>query len=56
MKEKLKEAIMIKTVDRKLSCAVARKMAEDLGISYSSAGAVSDERGIKINNCRPVCF
>ncbi len=56
MKEKLREEIMKKAVDRKLPCAVARKMAEDLGVPYSEVGAAADELGIKIKNCQLGCF
>jgi hypothetical protein len=56
MKEKLKEEIMKKAVDRKLPCAAARKMAEDLGLPYSEVGAAADELGIKIKNCQLGCF
>jgi len=56
MKEKLTEEIMKKAVDRKLPCAVARKIAEDFGVSYSSVGAAADELGIKIKNCQLGCF
>lgn len=56
MKEKLREEIIKKAVDRKLPCAVARKIAEDFGVSYSSVGAAADELGIKIKNCQLGCF
>jgi len=56
MKEKLKEEMMKKAVDRKLPCAAARKLAEDLGVSYSEVGAAADELGIKIKNCQLGCF
>lgn len=56
MKEKLKDEIMKKAVDRKLPCAVARKIAEDHGILYSDVGAAADELGIKIKNCQLGCF
>ena len=56
MKEKLREEIMKKAVDRKLPCAAARKIAEDLGLSYSDVGAAADELGIKIKNCQLGCF
>ena len=52
MKEKLREEIMKKAVDRKLTCAVDRKIAEDLGIPYSGGGAVADDLGMKIKNCQ----
>lgn len=47
---------MKKAVDRKLTCDVARKIAEDLGIPYSSVGTAADELGIKIKNCQLGCF
>lgn len=56
MKEKLREEIMKKAVDRKLICAVERKVAEDLGILCSGGGAVADELGMKIKNCQLGCF
>ena len=56
MKEKLRQEIMKEVVDRKLPCAAARKIAEDLGISYSEVGAAADELGVKIKNCQLGCF
>jgi len=56
MKEKLREAIMKKTVDGKLSCSAARKIAEDLGVPYSDVGAAADELGVKIKSCQLGCF
>jgi LAO/AO transport system kinase len=47
---------MRKAVDRKLTCAVARKIAEDLGVPYADVGAVADQLGIKIKNCQLGCF
>lgn len=56
MKEKLREEIMKKAVDGKLSCAVARRIAEDLRVPYSDVGLVADELGIKVNSCQLGCF
>ena len=56
MKEKLRQEIMKKAVDRKLPCADARKIAEDLGIPYPEVGAAADELGVKIKNCQLGCF
>lgn len=56
MKEKLREEIIKKAVDGKIPCAVARKIAEDLGIPYSDVGAAADELGVKIKNCQLGCF
>ena len=56
MKEKLREEIMKKAVDRKISCTVARKIAEDLALPYAEVGAAADECGIKIKSCELGCF
>jgi hypothetical protein len=56
MKEKLREEMIKRAVDRKLPCAAARKIAEDLDIPYSEVGAAADELGIKIKNCQLGCF
>jgi hypothetical protein len=56
MKEKLRQEIMKKAVDGKLPCAAARKIAEDLGISYTEVGAAANELGVKIKNCQLGCF
>jgi hypothetical protein len=45
-----------KVVDGRLSCASARKLAEDLGIPYKEVGAAADELGIKIKDCQLGCF
>jgi hypothetical protein len=41
---------------RKLGCADARKLAEDLGISYAEVGAAADALDIKIVHCQLGCF
>jgi len=56
MKKELREEIMKKAADRKIPCAVARKIAEDLGLPYSEVGAAANELGIKITNCQLGCF
>ncbi len=56
MKEELKEEMLKKTVDGKIPCAVARKLAEDLGLSYKEVGNAADELGIKIKDCQLGCF
>ena len=47
---------MKKAVDRKLPCAAAREIAEDLGIPYTEVGAAADALGVKIKNCQLGCF
>lgn len=40
----------------KITCAQARKLAEELHVSYSDVGAVADELKIKIYKCQLGCF
>jgi len=56
MKEKLADELLKKSVDRKITCAAARGLAEELGVSYAEIGAVADELGIKIHSCQLGCF
>ena len=56
MKKELKEKMLKKVTDGRLSCAAARKLADDLGISYKEVGAAADELGIKIKDCQLGCF
>ncbi len=56
MNEKLKEEMLRKAVDNRLACAAARKLAEDLGVSYNDVGALADALGIKITDCQLGCF
>ena len=56
MKKELKEKMLKKVTDGRLSCAAARKLAEDFGISYKEVGAAADELGIKIKDCQLGCF
>ncbi len=56
MKDELKEEMLKRAVDGRVSCAVARKLAEDLGVSYREVGAAANDLGIKIENCELGCF
>ena len=56
MKEELKEEMLKKAKDGKLSCAEARQLAESLGLPYKEVGAAADELGIKIKDCQLGCF
>jgi hypothetical protein len=56
MKEKLIEEILKKAVDGKLTCAAARKIAEDAGVSYSEIGSAANELGVRIKDCQLGCF
>jgi LAO/AO transport system kinase len=49
-------AVEAKVVDGRITCAVARKLAEDLGVPYAMVGAALDEAGHKVKNCDLNCF
>ena len=40
----------------KVPCAVARKIAEDLGVSYKEVGEAADRLAIKVAACELGCF
>ncbi|HAM51092.1 MAG TPA: hypothetical protein DCP92_10530 [Nitrospiraceae bacterium] len=40
----------------KIACPLARKIAEQLNISYQEVGKAADELGIKIKGCELGCF
>ena len=56
MKKELKEEMLKKAVNGRLSCAAARKIAEELGVSYREVGSAADALGIRIKNCQLGCF
>lgn len=56
MKKELKEEILAKAINGKLSCAEARRIAESLGLPYLRVGEAADELGIKIKDCQLGCF
>jgi hypothetical protein len=56
MRDELKEEVLRRAVDGRLSCAVARNIAEALRLPYKEVGAAANELGIKIKNCELGCF
>jgi hypothetical protein len=56
MNETVKKELLLKARDMKVPCALARKIAEDLGVKYKDVGAAANELGVKINNCELGCF
>jgi hypothetical protein len=56
MNKELKEEMLKSASNGKLSCAAARKIAENLGISYKEVGDAANELGIKIKDCQLGCF
>jgi len=52
----IKAAVADKAVDGKIACPVARKLAEDLGVSYKAVGEAANELSIKMHSCDLGCF
>ncbi len=50
------ELLIQRSVEKRISCSDARKIAEELGLPYSEVGKVADELKIKIRNCELGCF
>ena len=49
-------AIEEKAADGKITCAMLRKLAEELGLPYCVAGAAADQSKIKVKSCDLGCF
>jgi hypothetical protein len=56
MNDKIIEEIRKKAIDNKLPCATARKVAEELGVSYRDVGEAANLLHIKITGCQLGCF
>jgi hypothetical protein len=56
MKDKIIEEIKKKATNNRLPCLVARKIAEELSVSYREVGEAADELNIKITSCELGCF
>ncbi len=56
MNDKIKEEMTKRAVNGRLSCAVARKIAEEFAIPYKEIGNAANELGIKIADCQLGCF
>lgn len=56
MSETIKQEIQKRAIDGRIDCAVARKIAEDLGVTYKEVGEAADKLGIKIKACQLGCF
>ncbi|MFA4918567.1 MAG: hypothetical protein WC581_04875 [Thermodesulfovibrionales bacterium] len=56
MVDKLREEIKKKAKNNRLPCPVARKIAEELSVSYKEVGRAADELKIKIMGCELGCF
>lgn len=56
MKNRIEEAVKRKAVKGRLSCSAARKIAEEIGVTYKIVGNAADRLKIKIINCQLGCF
>lgn len=54
--EDMKEAVLAKAVDGKVTCPVLRKLAEDWNVPNKVAGAAADLAGVRVHNCDLGCF
>ena len=52
----IRDIVIEKAVDGRITCPVLRKAAEDTGVSYKEAGAAANDADIKIVNCALGCF
>lgn len=55
-KKNIEGLLLEKASDGKVSCGVARKIAEELGVPYKEVGRAADGLKIKIKNCELGCF
>ena len=56
MKDRTEEEVGKKAIGGRLPCAIARMIAENLGVSYKTVGKAADKLKIKITNCQLGCF
>ena len=56
MKDRVEEEVEKKAIEGRLPCAIARMIAENLGVSYKTVGKAADRLKIKITGCQLGCF
>jgi len=55
-KSKIQALLRERSMNGNILCPLARKIAEELNISYQEVGKAADELGIKIKGCELGCF
>jgi LAO/AO transport system kinase len=55
-REKIKQLLKERSVDSRIPCSTARKIAEELKVHYKEVGKAANELKIKIKNCELGCF
>ncbi len=53
---KLAKELLSRSKEGKMTCAQARRLAEDLQVSYDEVGNIADELKVKIHKCQLGCF
>ena len=56
MNDRVVEEIRKKAVNGRLSCPAARKIAQELSVSFREIGRTADQLEIKITDCELGCF
>lgn len=56
VKQEYIDAALARAKDGRISCEVARKLADELGISKTLMGAAIDVAGIRVIDCGLGCF
>jgi molybdopterin-guanine dinucleotide biosynthesis protein MobB len=55
-KKRIEEALKKFSFEKEITCSDARKIAEELGVSYIEIGKMANDLKIKIKNCELGCF
>lgn len=56
MNKEIEKALQNYVSDGKITCAIARKIAEDLKVPYKEVGEAANRLGIRIKDCQLGCF
>jgi hypothetical protein len=56
MNDKVAEEIRKKAVNGRLPCPAARKIAQELSVSFREIGRTADQLEVKITDCELGCF
>ncbi len=54
--KEIRRLLTERSIDARLACTAARKIAEELKVPYSEVGRAANELKIKIKNCELGCF
>ncbi|MFN3479750.1 MAG: hypothetical protein ACK415_05110 [Thermodesulfovibrionales bacterium] len=54
--KRVEKLLVENALNGRIPCSLARRIAEDMGVSYKKIGEIADEIGIKITNCELGCF